>query len=491
MTLPAGMPDPPPIRRRSEVMAQLTRDRSYPTWAPQGPPGAGLPMASLAPGSVPAAAALRRKRFLRLALTGVRQLVFPKGSQRDKFWAYKLRPLVLLAMGKSASTQMPPARVVTLSSPVTQFFGNGDAVRTILLTKVDHIGDLLLALPAFAALRRHFPDASLTLMCGRWNVGIAKKLDIFDRIIPIDFFAGKADAARKPVFDSRQIEDLSLPMFDVAIDLRVDEDTRVLLHYVSARFKAGYFSRRMPSDMAVVLPQETLNPLEQADMLHHQRSLMMKLVSTVVAYLDPLSDTYQLLSRITEEHEAEARALMAGLRSPLVAVNTLSGRDIKNWPLENFIAICRWITGELGGTIVLLGGPGDAKNAATIVRRLGNGRVRNLVGQLPLDKSFAVMRHVDLYLGNDSGLTHAAASSMVRTVAIYSGIDPIAMWIPLGPHVAALKAEVPCSPCHLTHVTDCPNGHACIRAISVNTVKLTIQRMLGDPPPRALEAPAA
>ena len=479
MKLPAGMPEPPATKRRSEVMAHLTQDRSYPTWAAQETQQALLPAPALPlvnPG------VLRRKRMLRLALTGARQLVFPKGSSRDKFWAYKLRPLVLLAMGKSAGVQMPAARVVTLNSPVTQFFGSGREVRSILLTKVDHIGDLLLALPALAALRRHFPDASLTLMCGRWNVGIAKKLDMFDRIIPIDFFPGKADAAKKPVFDPQQIESLSLPMFDVAIDLRVDEDTRVLLHYVSARFKAGYFSRRMPSDMAVVLPQETLNPLEQVDMLHHQRSLMMKLVSTVVAYLDPLSDTYHLLSRVTEEHEAEARALTAGLPGPVIAVNTLSGREIKNWPLENFIAICRWITGELGGTIVLLGGPGDAKNAALITKRLGNNRVRNLVGQLPLDKSFAVLRHVDLYLGNDSGLTHAAASSMVRTVAVYSGIDPIAMWIPLGPHVAALKAEVPCSPCHLTHVTDCPNGHACIRAISINTVKLTVQRMLADLP---------
>ncbi len=479
MTLPPGMPAPPATKRRSEVMAQLTRDRSHPTWASPGTVAA-----------LPPPAALRRKRVLRLVLTGMRQLVFPKGSKRDKFWAYRLRPLMLLALGKPGGAQMPPARVMTLNSPVTQFFGNGAEVRTILLTKVDHIGDLLLALPAVAALRRSFPDAAITLMCGRWNTGIAAKLGVFERIIPIDFFPGKADAAKRPVFDPAQIEALGLPMFDVAIDLRVDEDTRVLLHYVSARFKAGYFSRRMPSDMAVVLPQETLNPLEQADMLHHQRSLMMKLVSTVVAYLDPLSDTYSLLSRITAEHEAEARALTAGLRRPVVAVNTLSGRDIKNWPLENFIAVCRWITGELGGTIVLLGGPGDAKNATAIERRLGNNQVRNLVGQLPLDKSFAVLRTVDLYLGNDSGLTHAAASSTVPTVAVYSGIDPIAMWIPLGPHVAALKADVPCSPCHLTHVTDCPNGHACIRAISVNTVKLTIQRMLGSAP-RALPAPAA
>jgi len=110
--------------------------------------------------------------------------------------------------------------------------------------------------------------------------------------------------------------------------------------------------------------------------------------------------------------------------------------------------------------------------------------VRDFVGRLALDRSFAMLRHVDLYLGNDSGLTHAAAMSRVPTVAVFSGIDPIATWMPLGPHVAAIRAEVGCSPCHLTHVTDCPNQHACIQAIPVAAVRAAITRALG----RAAEA---
>jgi len=406
-----------------------------------------------------------------------RQLVFPRGSRRDKFWALRIRPVVKAVLGIERKEAPMPARVVTLSSPIAKL-GPGERIRSILMVKVDHIGDLLLALPAIAELRRHFPDASLTLMCGRWNVGLARGFGVFDQVIPIDFFPGKADAARRPVFDPRELGKLDLPIYDLAIDLRIDEDTRIILDSISARFKAGFYSRYMPADMTIVLPEERIDKAAIDDPLQHQRMLMLKLVNVITAYFDPFSDSRVLLSRVTAPHEAEARTVLEGLRGPIIAVNPSSGRAIKNWPIENYLSVCRWIVGELGGSVVLIGGPKDRADAQVIARRIGGRYVRNLAGQLPLDKSLALLGAVDLYLANDSGLTHAAATLGVPTVAIYSGIDPISMWLPIGPRVAALKADVPCSPCHLIHVTDCWRGHACLRAISVNTVRLTVERML-------------
>ncbi|MGI3776438.1 MAG: glycosyltransferase family 9 protein [Janthinobacterium lividum] len=419
--------------------------------------------------------------ILRRLLLELKQLAMPKSGRREKLWARVVRPVLLRWAGVPVPP-MPLAHVVAERGADWRP-GLGLAVRSILVLKVDHIGDLLLALPAIATLRRSWPDAAMTLMCGPWNVPVARALGVFDRIVAVDFLQGRADATRARVFDPSGIEAAGLGTFDLAVDLRVDEDSRPLLGHVEARFKAGYFSRLQPDDMALVLPLEAAGFPRRPGVQDHQRTLMSRLAAAVVDALDPLRDGEALLARVASAHDAAMAAALAGLARPIVAVNTLSGREIKNWPLDRFVAACRWITGELGGTVVLLGGPGDARNAEAIVRRVGDGRaggVRNFVGRLKLDESFALLRHVDLYLGNDSGLTHAAAMSGVPVVAVFSGIDPVANWMPLGPDVTVVRAAIGCSPCHLTHVTDCPNRHACIQAIGVEPVLAAVRRALDD-----------
>lgn len=420
--------------------------------------------------------------ILRRLLLELKQLAMPKSGRREKLWARVVRPALLRWAGVP-TPPMPLAHVVA-ERGVDWRPGLGLAVRSILVLKVDHIGDLLLALPAIATLRRSWPDAAMTLMCGPWNVPVARALGVFDRIVAVDFLQGRADATRSRVFDPSGIEAAALGAFDLAVDLRVDEDSRPLLGHVEARFKAGYFSRLQPDDMALVLPLEAAGSPRRPGVHDHQRTLMSRLAGAVVDALDPLRDGEALLARVASAHDAAMAAELAGLARPIVAVNTLSGREIKNWPLDRFVAACRWITAEAGGTVVLLGGPGDARNAEAIVRRLSDGGrakgVRNLVGRLKLDESFALLRHVDLYLGNDSGLTHAAAMSGVPVVAIFSGIDPVANWMPLGPDVTVVRAAIGCSPCHLTHVTDCPNRHACIQAIGVEPVLAAVRRALDD-----------
>ncbi|MBV9784350.1 MAG: glycosyltransferase family 9 protein [Acidisphaera sp.] len=434
------------------------------------------------------ARAVRGHGYLHTGAKVLRSAVFPKGSRRDKLWAYWLRPVVLLAMGRPPPTELPTAELRTWSGPANRLFGVQQEMRSILVLKVDHIGDFLLAMPALALLRRNFPDARISLLCGKWNAGLAEKTGLFDAVIPFEFFPGNADAQRRGR-DPRELEELGLPMFDLAIDMRVDEDARVLLRHVSARCKAGYYSRLMPSDMAIVLPPPPLEPPDRAGILPHQRHLMLRLVASVIAYLDPLHDSCNLIERVVAEHEASVTAMRARWTGPVVVVNTSSGREIKNWSLENFVTICRWLLRELDATVVLIGGPAQKRDSAQIMRKLRDARLINLVGQIPIEKAIAVIKHSDLFLGNDSGPTHAAAMLNVPTVALYSGIDPIATWGPLGPKVTAIKAQVPCSPCHLTHITDCSNAHVCMRSIAPDTVKQAILRFL-LPGQAALPAPA-
>lgn len=410
----------------------------------------------------------------------LRRAVFPRGSRRDKVWASRIRPLLMRAFFRAPSPTLPPPEIRTWTSPAARLFGEHDTVKSILVIKLDHIGDFLLAIPAFAQLRRSFADAEITLLCATWNASLARQSGLFDHVVPFDFYPSQADARRRPPADPRLVAKLGLPTFDIAIDLRVNEDTREVLRHVSARCKAGFFSELMPDDMAIVLPGAPRDPPDNAGIPAHRRGMMLQLVAAVAACFDPGDDSRRLLDQVSAEHDAAVVHMKENWRTPVVAVSASSGREIKNWPIENFIAVIRWIIADLRGTVVLLGGATNQREAVLVSREVASPHLIDLVGQTPLEHSFAIVKHADLFLGNDSGLTHAASLLRIPTVALYSGIDSIAAWGPLGPNATAIRAAVPCSPCFFTHITDCPHDHVCMRAIPVETVKQAVLRHLAS-----------
>src|SRR5450830_2122645 len=58
--------------------------------------------------------------------------------------------------------------------------------RRILCFRLERLGDLLMTLPALADLRALAPDASIDLVAGSWNRGIASAIPAVDRVETLD-----------------------------------------------------------------------------------------------------------------------------------------------------------------------------------------------------------------------------------------------------------------------------------------------------------------
>ncbi len=134
-------------------------------------------------------------------------------------------------------------------------------VRRILCLKLDHIGDILIAAPALMLLRRSFPQAHITLVCGPWNVGLARRLDVADAIVPATIFSQNslADLDHRALLARRKaaVAELAareLGAFDLAVDLRRDDDTREVLKLFDARIYAGIGDLETFSYLDVALP---------------------------------------------------------------------------------------------------------------------------------------------------------------------------------------------------------------------------------------------
>jgi Glycosyltransferase family 9 (heptosyltransferase) len=143
-------------------------------------------------------------------------------------------------------------------------------------------------------------------------------------------------------------------------------------------------------------------------------------------------------------------------RGPLLVVAPGSGAREKNWPADFFLAIVEWWREAINGVVVLLTGPVEEERGG--VERL---RASCLVASdVTLSQAAALLARSDVYLGNDSGITHLAAAVGTRTIALF-GPSNARQWAPRGEKVTIVSRKIECSPCQIPQMKTCPH-RACL-----------------------------
>jgi len=156
--------------------------------------------------------------------------------------------------------------------------------------------------------------------------------------------------------------------------------------------------------------------------------------------------------------EAARRFLESrSVRGSYAVIHPGSGSRKKNWPADRFAEIARRLRGDSGRTVVWLLGPAEierglAGEGATGERRgagetglPGCGFAGTVFSNLPLDLVAGILSQADLYLGNDSGVTHLAAAvrdaggRATPTVALFGPSD-VRLWAPRGPQVRIVQS---------------------------------------------------
>lgn len=110
----------------------------------------------------------------------------------------------------------------------------------ILILKLDHMGDFIMAISALERARTVFADAHITLVVGSWNLQTARELGLADQVLAFDAFP-RNSSEQEPDVPGRTalFQQLITEEYDLAIDLRTDTDTRFLLRHVKAPLRAG------------------------------------------------------------------------------------------------------------------------------------------------------------------------------------------------------------------------------------------------------------
>jgi len=130
--------------------------------------------------------------------------------------------------------------------------------RLILAMQLGHLGDFIIGLPALRQLRQAFPDAFIRLVVGAWNKQVAEQSGIVDDVVTYDFFPEVSrDWRGEPAQTLDNFVAATRGQYDIAIDLRVDEDTRHLLEHVDAKTRCGIGAPDRLPYLQIVLPYDS------------------------------------------------------------------------------------------------------------------------------------------------------------------------------------------------------------------------------------------
>jgi heptosyltransferase-2 len=333
-----------------------------------------------------------------------------------------------------------------------------------------------MALPAIRALKQNLPGARLCLVTKQYLSDVFQNIDEIDEIIAIPNQSGIKSifkAAKKLApFRSRAHAGL----------LFTNSFSSALLFKLAGIKK----TTGCVKDMRGFLLHEKIEfPRDRRHHIYFYLDLAQAFLEKNAGRNQPLDGPFSHRLAVTGDERREAAELLSGwgveLSGPVIGISPSAAYgSAKTWPPQRFAALIQRIVQEKPprGTAVLLFG--SAKEREKISRIIGalneNEPVFNLAGRLSLRRSIAAMSLCHLFVSNDSGLMHVAASLDLPLVALF-GPTQSHKTGPLNENAAVIHYPGACPQAPCLH-RDCPVDHPCMNAIAVDEVSGAITSLL-------------
>lgn len=268
----------------------------------------------------------------------------------------------------------------------------------ILFITSTRLGDAILSTGLLDYMARTWPEGKVTVACGPLPQSVFEGFPNVEKIIAI----------RKKPYHGHWVElwkQVAGTKWDMVVDLRDSAVSRLI------RAKKRYvFGKRKG---------EALHKVEQA------------------AYLMDLPVVPAPNLYFTKAQEEFAQSLIPDAPGMVLGVGPSANWIGKTWPAESFIEVIRWLTAH--------GGPMEGARVAVFAAPGEEGQARPVLDSVPPEKRIdgiakgnpgevaAAIARCDFYIGNDSGLMHAAAAAGVPTLGLFGPSYPH-LYSPWGEH---------------------------------------------------------
>ena len=328
---------------------------------------------------------------------------------------------------------------------------------SVVVIRLRSLGDTVLVTPALRLLKAFRPDLSITPVIEHPFVALLEENPDLADIVTVGRGSGsklRAAAAirrRKPA---------------LCLNLHGGSTSAWMTALSGARFKAGFahFSPAVPYNVRIPRAQEILgratdDPVHTAE--HHASAMFFLGVAKTP------------IPRACLSAPAEA----GGKPAPYAVVHVGAAYATKQWPVERFLRLGRFLRENRGLEPVMVAGPeqGDLLAGLTEFTCRGDLTVRRLK---------SLLAGAALFVGNDSGPAHMAAAFGIPSAVIFGSSDS-SVWRPWRTEHEVIETDWDCKPCPGDRCYEFDEPR-CILSVEVARVEAAIARLpaAGAPPSR-------
>ncbi len=286
-------------------------------------------------------------------------------------------------------------------------------IKKILVISLSNIGDVILTTPVISMLREHFPSRHMAVLVGPKAVSLFEKSETVNEVI---------------VFDKRNswkhhlllMFELWKRRFDLVIDLR----NTAIPFFITPRYRTSFF-------------------------VDHSSILMRDKHLSRIRFLFPVSN---VLNRFHFFSAAERQSAFRKLTqcisksnvANLIVIAPGAGSDLKRWTINGFAQVSDYFL-EREKTVVLLGDSNERKLGFELEEKLSRP-LANLMGELTLRETAAIIHGSSLVIANDSALMHLAYELNRPTVSIFGPTND-QKYGQRGANRRIVRLHLDCTPC--------------------------------------------
>jgi ADP-heptose:LPS heptosyltransferase len=286
------------------------------------------------------------------------------------------------------------------------------SVKKIAALRAGALGDFIVTLPAFDALRATFPSAEIVLLGKTWQKEfLVKGRTAIDRVIVLPY--------KKGVRIESEQQDESAHEIDAFFESMQQEEFDIVLNFQGNGLSANTFIKRMNARL-------TAGPIPHADVTdkpdryfeyYYYQSEVMRYIDTV-ALIGAHSSVIEPCVKVLDQDLAEVQELLSLLNNkPFVVLHPVAMDMRRMWPLENYAPLVKELI-KRNVAIVFTGSAADC----TVIDELITGikePVINTCGQFSLGGTAALLSKASVVIAVDTGPLHLARAVQAPTVGLH------------------------------------------------------------------------
>ncbi len=334
------------------------------------------------------------------------------------------------------------------------------------------IGDTLIATPAIKILKENLRDSHLTVLTMfKTTYQVLLHNPYINELIYIPFLKMGTFNSIKTLLKFRG-------KYEVSINFYPSNryQYNIFAYIIGAKVRLGHRYIKYDLRSLNFLKNKTIEEDPEKHAVQENIALLKLLGIDVRKNVE-----WPLIYVETEEEKKWAREYLSNrglLGKELIGFHTGSSvfkkHIYKRWPAQKFAALGdRLIESNPDRRILLFGGREDEDSIIGVLNGVKQKEKVLLVEGTTIRESASLIRMCKVFVSNDSGLMHLAASLGVPTVALFGPTNP--KWVrPWGVKHRIIRLGLPCSPCFFYSPTpmDCHANlnYKCMKEIQVDTV---------------------